>query len=218
VFDVNVPRGLRVGYVAAENDPIPAALRQLGIEVTMLDEVTLAFGDLQRFDAIAIGIRAYELRSDLIRANRRLLDYCAAGGTLVVQYQRDGIWNRMNPAPFPAGMPDDTLRVSVEDAPVRLMEPAHALLNLPNRITVRDFDGWVQERGLYFWGQFDARYTPLLAMNDPGEKETAGSLVVAQHGRGTYIYTGLSFFRQLPEGVPGAYRLLVNLLSQSKKQ
>jgi LmbE family N-acetylglucosaminyl deacetylase len=218
VFDVNVPRGLRVGYVAAENDPIPAALRQLGIEVTMLDEVTLAFGDLARFDAIAIGIRAYELRGDLIRANRRLLDYCAAGGTLVVQYQRDGIWNRMNPAPFPAGMPDDTLRVSVEDAPVRLMEPAHALLNLPNRITVRDFDGWVQERGLYFWGQFDARYTPLLAMNDPGEKETAGSLVVAQHGRGTYIYTGLSFFRQLPEGVPGAYRLLVNLLSQSKKQ
>jgi LmbE family N-acetylglucosaminyl deacetylase len=217
VFDVNVPRGLRVGYVAAENDPIPAALRQLGIEVTMLDEVTLAFGDLQRFDAIAIGIRAYELRSDLSRVNRRLLDYCAAGGTLVVQYQRDGIWNRLNPAPYPAGMPDDTPRVSLEDAPVRLLEPAHALLNLPNRITARDFDGWVQERGLYFWGQFDARYTPLLGMNDPGEKETTGSLVVAQHGRGTYVYTGLSFFRQLPEGVPGAYRLFVNLLSQSKK-
>jgi LmbE family N-acetylglucosaminyl deacetylase len=218
VFDVNVPRGLRVGYLAAENDPIPAALRQLGIEVVMLDEVALAFGDLARFDAIAIGIRAYELRSDLIRANRRLLDYCAAGGTLVVQYQRDGIWNRMHPAPYPASMPDDTSRVSVEDAPVRMLEPAHALLNLPNRITARDFEGWVQERGLYFWGQSDARYTPLLRMNDPGEKETTGSLVVAQHGRGTYIYTGLSFFRQLPEGVSGAYRLLVNLLSQSKRQ
>lgn len=218
VFEVRVPSGLRVGYVAAENDPIPAALRQLGIEVNMLDEVALAFGDLQRFDAIAIGIRAYELRSDLIRANRRLLDYCAAGGTLVVQYQRDGIWNRMHPAPFPASMPDDTLRVSVEDAPVRILAPAHALLNLPNRIAPRDFEGWVQERGLYFWGQFDARYTPLLGMNDPGERETTGALVVAQHGRGTYIYTGLSFFRQLPEGVPGAYRLFVNLLSQSKGQ
>jgi LmbE family N-acetylglucosaminyl deacetylase len=217
VFEVRVPSGLRMGYVAAENDPIPAALRQLGIEVTMLDEVALAFGDLQRFDAIAIGIRAYELRSDLIRANRRLLDYCAAGGTLVVQYQRDGIWNRMHPAPYPASMPDDTLRVSVEDAPVRILAPAHALLNLPNRIAPRDFDGWVQERGLYFWGQFDARYTPLLGMNDPGEKETTGSLVVAQHGRGTYIYTGLSFFRQLPEGVPGAYRLFVNLLSHPKR-
>ncbi len=218
VFDLNVPRGLRVGYVAAENDPLPDALRQLGIEVSMLDEVALAFGDLARFDAIAIGIRAYELRDDLIRANRRLLDYCAAGGTLVVQYQRDGIWNRMNPAPYPASMPDATLRVSVEDAPVRILAPVHALLNLPNRISAGDFAGWVQERGLYFWGQFDPRYTPLLGMSDPGEKETSGSLVVAKHGRGTYIYTGLSFFRQLPEGVPGAYRLFVNLLRQSKKQ
>ncbi len=214
VFDVNVPRGLRVGYVAADNDPIPASLRQLGIEVTMLDEAALAFGDLGRFDAIAIGIRAYELREDLIRANRRLLDYCAAGGTLVVQYQRDSVWSRWRPAPYPATVADPTLRVSVEDAPVRLLAPEHALLNVPNRISARDFEGWVQERGLYFWGEFDARYTPLLGMNDPGEKETTGSLVVAQHGRGLYIYTGLSFFRQLPEGVPGAYRLFVNLLSQ----
>jgi LmbE family N-acetylglucosaminyl deacetylase len=216
VFDVSVPRGLHVGYVAAENDPIPAALRQLGIEVTVLDELALAFGDLSRFDAIAIGIRAYELRQDLIRANRRLLDYCAAGGTLVVQYQRDNIWNRLRPAPFPAEIGDPTIRVSVEDAPVRMPEPAHVLLNVPNRIAARDFDGWVQERGLYFWSQFDQRYTPLLGMHDPGEAETSGSLVVARHGRGTYIYTGLSFFRQLPEGVPGAYRLFVNLLSQSK--
>ncbi|MGH9795145.1 MAG: hypothetical protein ACRD5G_10255, partial [Candidatus Acidiferrales bacterium] len=214
VFDVNVPRGLRVGYVAADNDPIPASLRQLGIEVTMLDEAALAFGDLGRFDAIAIGIRAYELREDLIRANRRLLDYCAAGGTLVVQYQRDSVWSRWRPAPYPATVADPTLRVAVEDAPVRLLAPEHALLNVPNRISARDFEGWVQERGLYFWGEFDARYTPLLSMNDPGEKETTGSLVVAQHGRGLYIYTGLSFFRQLPEGVPGAYRLFVNLLSQ----
>lgn len=214
VFDVNVPRGLRVGYVAADNDPIPASLRQLGIEVTMLDEAALAFGDLGSFDAIAIGIRAYELREDLIRANRRLLDYCAAGGTLVVQYQRDSVWRRWNPAPYPATVADPTLRVSVEDAPVRLLAPEHALLNVPNRISAGDFEGWVQERGLYFWGEFDARYTPLLSMNDPGEKETTGSLVVAQHGRGLYIYTGLSFFRQLPEGVPGAYRLFVNLLSQ----
>lgn len=218
VFDLNVPAGLRVGYVAAENDTIPAALRQLGIDVTLLDEEALAFGDLRRFDAIAIGIRAYELREDLLRANQRLLDYCAAGGTLVVQYQRDSVWSRANPAPYPAKVADPTLRVSVEDAPVRVLAPAHAVLNLPNRIGPQDFDGWVQERGLYYWGEFDARYTPLLGMHDPGEEETNGSLVVAQHGRGAYIYTGLSFFRQLPEGVPGAYRLFVNLLSQSKSR
>jgi len=217
VFNLTVPRGLRVGYVAAQNDTIPDALRQLGIEVTMLDEAALAFGDLSRFDAIAVGIRAYELRDDLARANRRLLDYCAAGGTLVVQYQRDSVWNRLNPAPFPAQVGSPTLRVSVEDAPVRVLAPAHVLLNQPNRIAPEDFGGWVQERGLYFWGEFDSRYTPLLGMNDPGEPETNGSLVVAPSGRGLYIYTGLSFFRQLPAGVPGAYRLFVNLLSQSKR-
>jgi len=216
VVDLTVPANLRVGYIAAENDPIPDALRQISVQVELLDEVALAFGDLSRFDAIAVGIRAYELRDDLIRSNQRLLDYVAGGGTLVVQYQRDNDWNRLKPAPFPAAVGDPTIRVSVEDSPVRLLAPQHPVLNFPNKIALTDFDGWAQERGLYFWGTFDARYTPILGMHDPGEAENIGGLVYARHGKGAYIYTGLSFFRQLPEGVPGAFRLFVNLMSQGR--
>jgi LmbE family N-acetylglucosaminyl deacetylase len=218
VLDLNVPAGLRVGYIAAENDPIPDVLRQIGVQVEMLDEVALAFGDLSRFDAIAVGIRAYELRRDLIRSNARLLEYVAAGGTVVVQYQRDDDWNRLKPAPYAASVGQPTIRVSVEDSPVRLLAPAHAVLNFPNKIMAADFNGWVQERGLYFWGAFDAKYEPILGMKDPGEEETRGGLVYARHGKGVYVYTALSFFRQLPEGVPGAFRLFVNLLSQGRSQ
>jgi hypothetical protein len=217
VMHLRVPRGLHVGYIAAENDLIPDALRKIGVHVDMLDEVALAFGDLARYDAICVGIRAYELRQDLPRANRRLLDYAAMGGTLVVQYQRDGVWNQLLPAPYPARMPQRDARITDENSPVRILEQAHAVLNSPNAIRPEDYSGWVQERGLYFWGEWDARYTAILAMKDPSdEQETKGALVVAPHGKGTYIYTGISFFRQLPEGVPGAYRLFVNLLSQSR--
>lgn len=216
VVDLTVPANLRVGYIAAENDPIPDALRQIGVRVELLDELALAFGDLSRFDAIAVGIRAYELRNDLIRSNQRLLDYVAAGGTLVVQYQRDDDWNRLKPAPYPASIGQPTIRVSVEDSPVRLLAPQHPAVNFPNKIAAADFDGWVQERGLYFWGAFDAQYQPILGTHDPGEAENNGGLVYARHGKGVYIYTGLSFFRQLPEGVPGAFRLFANLLSQGR--
>lgn len=225
-FDLKVPAGLRVGYVASESDPIPDALRQIGVQVTLLDENALAFGDLSRYDAIAVGIRAYELRQDLIRANPRLLAYAAAGGTLLVQYQRESIWDALKPAPYPAQMNpprnDDSSpfrnspRVTIEDAPVKILAPGHPVLAFPNKIADADFSGWVQERGLSFWTKFDAKYTPILAMNDPGEPESNGALLVAQHGKGLYIYTGLSLFRQIPAGVPGGYRLLVNLLSQSK--
>ncbi len=225
-FDLKVPAGLRVGYVASESDPIPAALQQLGVQVTLLDENALAFGDLSKYDAIAVGIRAYELRQDLLRANSRLLSYAADGGTLLVQYQRESIWDSLKPAPYPAQMNpprnDDSTpfrnspRVTIEDAPVKILAPGNPVLTFPNKITGADFAGWVQERGLSFWTKFDAKYTPILAMNDPGEPESNGSLVVAQHGKGLYIYTGLSLFRQIPAGVPGGYRLLVNLLSQSR--
>ena len=214
--DLTVPEHLRVGYVAAENDPIPDVLRQAGITVDMLDPVALAFTDLSRYDAIAVGIRAYELRSDLARSNRRLLSYAAAGGTLVVQYQRSADWNRLMPGPYPAKVGDPTLRITDRNSPVRILAPENPLLNFPNKIGLGDFDGWVQERGLYFLGDFDARYTPLLALRDPGEPELTGGLVVARVDRGTYIYTGLSFFRELPEGVQGPLRLFVNLLSQSR--
>jgi len=214
VVDLEVPADLRVGYVAAGNDDVPEVLRQLCIHVELLDEAALAFGDLSRFDAIAVGSRAYELREDVIRSNQRLLDYAAAGGTLVVQYQRDSDWNRLKLAPYPATL--GRTRVSVEDSPVRLLAPEHPVLNFPNKITLKDFDGWVQERGLYHWSDFDPHYEPQLGMHDPGEPENTGGLVYARVGKGAYIYTGLSFFRQLPDGVPGAFRLFINLLSQSR--
>jgi LmbE family N-acetylglucosaminyl deacetylase len=217
VLALAIPKGLRVGYVAAGDDPVPETLRQLGIHVEMLDEPELAFGDLSRFDAIVIGIRAYELRSDVARANARLLRYVAEGGTLVVQYERDFAWDRLAPAPFPATMERPTPRVTDENSPVRFLLPSSPLLDFPNKITEADFAGWVQERGLYFWNRFDARYEAVLGMHDPGEQETTGSLVDARYGKGLYIYTGLAFFRQLPAGVPGAYRLFVNLLSQSRR-
>jgi LmbE family N-acetylglucosaminyl deacetylase len=216
VLDLNVPGNLRVGYIAAENDPIPEILRQLGIQVDLLDEVALAFGDLGQYDAITVGIRAYELRPDLLRANQRLLDYVDRGGTLLVQYQRDFAWDKELPAPYPAKMGDKVARVTDPNSPVRFLAPDSPLMNSPNKITLADFQGWQQERGLYFWGTFDPRYQALLGLKDFDETEVTGALVTARVGKGLYIYTGLSFFRELPAGVPGAYRLFVNLLSQTQ--
>jgi LmbE family N-acetylglucosaminyl deacetylase len=216
-LDLTVPEGLRIGYVAAENDLIPAAIERLGLHLELLDPPALAFGDLSRFDAIIIGVRAYDLRPDLARANQRLLDYAAAGGTLVVQYQRNPGWDRLKPAPFPASMPQGgDLRVTDETSAVKFLLPDHSLLNFPNKITQADFDGWVQDRAFYSWGQFDPRYQAILATHDPGEQDITGTLVYARTGKGVYIYTSLAFIRQLPEGVPGAYRLFVNLISQSR--
>ena len=218
VLSLNVPAGLRIGYITADSDdPMPEVLRQLGIRVDLLDEVALAFGDLDRYDAIVVGIRGYELRSDLPRSNTRLLDYVKRGGSLVVQYQRDFAWDKILPAPFPAKMGDKVARVTDAQSPVKFLAPQNPLLNTPNKISLADFDGWVQERGLYFWGTFDSKYTPVLGLNDPGEPEATAGLVYARDGRGVYIYTGLSFFRELPAGVPGAYRLFVNLLSQTQR-
>lgn len=216
VLDLTIPANLRIGYVAAGIDPVPETLRQLGIDVTMLDEAGLAFGDLSHFDAIVIGIRAYELRPDLMSENHRLLDYVQDGGTLVVQYERDFAWNKLLPAPFRATMDQPAERITDENSPVRFVDPNSSLLNYPNRVTQDDFRGWVQERGLYFWGQWDPRYQAVLAMHDPGESDALGGLVWARDGKGVYIYTGLAFFRQLPAGVPGAYRLFVNLLCASR--
>lgn len=217
-FDINVPANLRVAYISAEGEPIPDALRRLGISVEMLDTAALAFGDPSRFDAIVVGVRAYELRPELAGANQRLLDYVSNGGTLVVQYNRDSVWDRLLPAPYPAKIGTPTPRITDENAEVKFLKPDDPLLNQPNRITQADFQNWVQERGLYFWKDFDSRYTPLLSMHDSGEKDLTGGLVYAKYGKGTYIYTGLAFFRQLPDGVPGAYRLFVNLLCASENK
>jgi hypothetical protein len=195
---------------------LPETLRQVGVQVDLLDEVTLAFGDLSRFDAIVVGIRAYELRPDAMAANPRLLDYVQNGGTLLVLYERDFAWAKLLPAPFRAEMdPKGAVRVTDQNSPVRFLAPDSPLLNSPNKITLDDFKGWEQERGLYFWSTWDSRYQPVLGLTDPGESEATGGLVYARDGKGLYIYTGLSFFRELPDGVPGAYRLFINLLSQT---
>ncbi len=232
VFDVLVPANLRVGYVTAESEPVPEALQRLGIRVEMLDAVALAFRDLSPYNAIVVGVRAYELRPELSGANQRLLDYVSKGGTLVVQYQREFAWDKFRYAPYPAlispplppakeGSPPvvhPLPRITDENSAVKFLKPNDPLLTHPNRITQDDFKSWVQERGLYFWTEFDPKYTPLLSVHDPGEPDLNGGLVYTRYGKGTYIYTGLAFFRQLPEGVPGAYRLFVNLLSASRSR
>jgi hypothetical protein len=222
-FDINVPKNFLVGYITAESEPVPDALRMLGVQVELLDPATLAFGDLSKYSAIVVGVRAYELRNDLPGANQRLLDYVLNGGTLLVQYERDFAWEGKNYAPYPAKIisnkPGEPLpRITDETATVTFLKPDDPLLNQPNKITAKDFDGWVQERGLYYWTEFDPKYTALLSMHDPGEKDLNGGLVYTKFGKGMYVYTGLAFFRQLPEGVPGAYRLFVNLLSASHPQ
>jgi LmbE family N-acetylglucosaminyl deacetylase len=217
---VTVPGNLRVGYITAESEPIPQALRMLGMQVEPLDAQALAFGDLSKFNAIVVGVRAYELRAELPGANQRLLDYVSKGGTLVVQYNRDFAWNKEQYAPYPAkivtAQGGPLPRITDENSPVKFLKPEDPLLNRPNKITQDDFKGWVQERGLYYWTQFDPKYTPLLAMNDPGEPDLNGALVYTRYGKGMYIYTGVAFFRQIPEGVPGAYRLFVNLISATQ--
>ena len=219
-LDLSVPKNLRVGYITAEGEPIPEALRTLGLQVEMLDAQALAFGDLSKFNAVVVGVRAYELRPELPGANQRLLQYVSNGGTLVVQYNRDFAWNRAQYGPYPAkiqnGPGGQLPRITDENSPVKFLKPDDPLLNRPNKITQEDFKGWVQERGLYYWTQFDAKYTPLLAMNDPGEPDLNGAIVYTHYGKGIYIYTGIAFFRQIPEGVPGAYRLFVNLLSATE--
>lgn len=215
-FEINVPGNLHVGYISAEGEPIPDALRRLGIAVEMLDTDALAFGALSKYDAIVVGVRAYELRPELAGANKRLLDYVSNGGTLVVQYNRDFVWDKLLPAPYPAKIGTPTRRITDETAEVKFLKPEDPLLDWPNKISPADFQNWIQERGLYFWSDFDSRYTALLSMHDPGEKDLTGGLVYTKYGKGTYIYTGLAFFRELPEGVSGAYRLYVNLLCASQ--
>ena len=209
-------RGASVGYIMGSGDEIPEALRQVGYEVALLSDDELENADLSKFDAVIAGVRAYNTRAALRRQQKRLLAYVEAGGTFVVQYNTsDRALEGFQLGPYPFKLSQE--RVTVEAAPVTLLLPTDALLNTPNKITDADFEGWVQERGLYFPSEWDTKYQPLFASHDPGETDKRGSTLVARHGKGTYIYTSLSWFRQLPAGVPGAYRLFVNLISAGKK-
>jgi len=211
----------RAGYVMGAGDDVPAALRQLGCDVTLLEAEDLARADLSGFDAIVIGVRAYNTRPDLRANQRRLHDYVGGGGTLIVQYNvlsRRGAPGAADPlanaGPYPITF--GRQRVSVEGAPMRFLNPGHPVLQTPNRITERDFEGWIQERGLYFASEWDDRYEPLWETHDPGEEPLRGSTLYARFGRGVFIFTGLSFFRELPAGVPGAYRIFANFLSAAQ--
>jgi hypothetical protein len=212
MVEVKVPSGLKVGYIMGAGDDIPTVLEQIGMNVTLIPAEKLGGQDLRGFGTIVLGIRAYDTQKDVAANNQKLLDYVASGGTLVVQYNAGtGDFNNGHFTPYPAEL--SRARVSVEEAPVEILAPADSLLHEPNEITERDFDGWVQERGLYFMDQWDEHFKPILASADPGESPQKGGLLRAQYGKGTYIYTGYAFFRQLPAGVPGAIRLFVNLLS-----
>jgi LmbE family N-acetylglucosaminyl deacetylase len=209
LIDLNV-EPVKIGYIMGSGDLVPDALRRMGLDVSLLDEDALAAGDLSKFDTIVAGIRASEVRPDFIAANERLLDYVRAGGTLIVQYQQ-GIYTARKLPPFPVSGVGD--RVTDEAGPVRILAPDNPVFTTPNRIGLKDFEGWVQDRNLYAFNSFDPRYVPLLEAHDPGEPEQKGGEVYARLGKGNYVYTAYAWFRQLPAGVPGAYRLFANLVS-----
>jgi hypothetical protein len=212
IVDVRAPHDLKIGYIMGAGDDIPPVLKQVGMDVTLIPAEKLATEDLSKYGTIVLGIRAYDTQKDVAMNNARLLDFVSAGGTLLVQYNTGvGDFNGGKFTPYPAEL--SRARVSVEEAPVEILAPENPVFHSPNVITTRDFDGWVQERGLYFMDKWDDHFTPLLACHDPGEDVQKGGLLLARYGKGIYIYTGYAFFRQLPAGVPGAVRLYVNLLS-----
>jgi hypothetical protein len=195
-------------------DEVPDALRRLGVDVTLIDKEMLTTGDLSRFDTIVVGVRASEARPDFAANQARLRAYMERGGTMIVQYQQTDYVERNLP-PFPVKSPGNS-RVTDETATVHILLPAHPVFTFPNRITPSDFDGWVQERNLYSFGTFDERYKPLLESADPGEPAQLGGEVIADVGKGKYVYTSYAWFRQLRAGVPGAYRQFANLISLPK--
>ena len=201
-----------VGYIMGAGDEMPEYLRQLGLDVTLLDATDLEQSDLGRFDAIIAGVRAYNVRADLRANQQRLLDYVSAGGTYIVQYNTGDLTLSLGPYPMTVP-PGSRYRVTVEEAPVALPHPDSPLLRVPNSIAPGDFDGWVQERGLYFASEWDKRYQTVLSSSDPGEAALEGGELWTHYGKGVYIFTAYSWFRQLPAGVPGAYRLFANLIS-----
>ena len=202
----------RIGYLAGAGDLIPQALREIGLQVDLLSENDILSDNLSQYDAIVTGIRLYNVNERMRYIQPHLLSYVENGGTLVEQYNVSGapLVSDLGPYPFTLSRS----RVTDETAPITIVSPDSRVLNYPNKITAADFDGWIQERGLYFADKADKRYDQPLRMGDPGEAPNKGSLLVARYGKGNFVYTSLAFFRQLPAGVPGAYRLFVNLLAK----
>jgi LmbE family N-acetylglucosaminyl deacetylase len=201
----------KIGYIKGAGDVVAENLRILGYQVDVFEASEISTEKLNDFDAIVVGVRAYNKSQALVNKNSVLLDYVKTGGTLVTQYNTTGGLKLKNPSPFELHISHN--RVTDENSPVTFLDKDHPALNSPNKITTKDFEGWVQERGLYFPDEWGPQFTPILSLKDPGEKPKEGSLLIAKYGKGHYVYTGLSFFREFPAGVPGAYRLFANLLS-----
>ncbi|MBV9343275.1 MAG: hypothetical protein JO159_20605, partial [Acidobacteria bacterium] len=215
VIDVKIPADLKVAYIMGAGDDIPTTLEQIRMNVTLLPAEKIASENLSPYATIVLGVRAYDTQKDVVANNQKLLDFVSSGGTLIVQNNNSvGDFNSEHLTPYPAEL--SRARVSVEEAPVAILAPDDPVFHHPNEISQKDFDGWVQERGLYFMDKWDEHFKPLLACHDPNEPEQKGGLLVTKYGKGTYIYTGYSFFRQFPAGVPGAIRLFVNLISAGK--
>ena len=215
VVDVKVADGLYVGYVKSYDNTVEQALKQLGVRSRALAADDLYFGDLSIYDTIILDIRSYLVREDLRASNQRLLDYAADGGNLVVMYHKTFEWNGRQYAPYKLVLSRN--RVTVEEAPIKILAPDHPLLSFPNVITESDWDGWIQERGLYFPSEWASEYRELLSCNDPGEKPLRGGYLVAEYGKGTYVYTSYVWYRQLQILNPGAFRNFANMISLPKR-
>ncbi len=217
VVRLNIKKsGEHIGYIVGAGDEVPESLRQIGYIVHTVAPSSIAKGSLDKYDAVVVGIRAYNVLDELKFKQRYLFDYVEKGGNLVVQYNTAGRWGDQfeNLAPYPITLSRD--RVTDENSEVEIVAKKNSLVNYPNKIEANDFNGWVQERGLYFPNKWSKEFTPILSMSDKGESAKKGSLLIAPYGKGNYIYTGLSFFRELPAGVPGAYKLFANMLSVEK--
>ena len=215
-IDVAVAPGLSVGYIMGVGDQVPAALQQLGVNLSLIDPDELAWGDLSKYHTIVTGVRAYERRADLRANNHRLVQYVENGGTVVVQYNKME-FNQAQYGPYPAQVSND--RITDENAPVTVLVPAHPVFTSPNRIDASAWQRWVQERGLYFLGTRDAKYVDLVEMEDPfpyNKGVKRGALVEARYGKGRWLYVGLGLWRQLPAGTDGAYKLMANLVSSGE--
>jgi hypothetical protein len=211
VIDASFVRTLRYGYISGADEGVVDTLSRFGVRIDEVSEHQLAYSDLSEFDAVVIGPNAYVVRDDVRQSAGRLLDYVEKGGTLIVQYQSYPFEvGGFAPYPFRFRHPHD--RVTLPDSPVYILDADHPVIVGANKIGAADFDDWVHDRGLYFWGEWDRRYVPVLSSHDPGEDAKGGGLLAAEYGRGTYVYAAYSFFRQVPAGVPGAIRLFANLL------
>ena len=205
--------GVRVGYVMGVGDELPAALGELGARVTLLDRAALESGDLSRFDTIVTGTRAYAVRDDLRAHNRRLLDWVRAGGNMVVLYNTPE-FVPAEFAPYEGTLPGNAEEVSEQTAAVQILEPSHPLFSTPNAITTADFEGWIEQRGSKFFSQWDPRYTALVESHDQGQPPQKGGWLTTTYGRGRWTYMAYALHRQIPYGVPGAYRILANLIAR----